>query len=67
MMLREMCQKLTCIPSGPMYWKSWSGKSAPVMTALTPGRAAALLVSMDLIRACACGLRSTLPYNAPGR
>ena len=44
-----------------------SGRSRCVTTALTPGSASALLVSIDLMRAWACGLRSTLPYSMPGR
>ena len=42
-----------------------AGKSAAVTTAWTPSRASALLVSMDLMRACAWGLRRTLPCNRP--
>src|SRR5215470_2674137 len=37
------------------------------MTALTPGRAAALLVSMRVMRAWAWGLRSTLPTSMRDR
>src|SRR5665213_3090612 len=37
MTLRVTCQKLTATRSGPMYSNLWSGKSAPVITALTPG------------------------------
>src|SRR6266566_2626827 len=33
--------------------------------ALTPGRAAALSVLIDLLRAWACGLRLTLPHSMP--
>ena len=42
------------------------GKSACVTTANTPGWAAARSVSIDLIRACACGLRSIFPCSSPG-
>jgi hypothetical protein len=35
--------------------------SAPVSTASTPGAAFALVVSMRLIRACACGESSSAP------
>ena len=42
-----------------------SGRSAAVRTAMTPGNAAALLVSIDRIRACACGLRLILPHSIP--
>ncbi len=37
------------------------GKSAAVMTALTPGSASALEASMLLMMAWACGLRLTRP------
>src|SRR3972149_1584573 len=42
------------------------GKSLPVTTARTPGRAAARLASMLTIFACGCGLRSSLPCSIPG-
>ena len=35
-------------------------------TALTPGSASAFEVSIELMRACGCGLRSTLPQIMPG-
>ncbi len=38
------------------------GRSWPVMTAYTPGRARARVVSMRLIRAWGCGLRRSLPW-----
>src|SRR5262245_13964412 len=41
------------------------GMSAAVMTARTPGSALAREVSMRLIRACACGLRSSLACSMP--
>src|SRR5262245_25427801 len=41
------------------------GMSAAVMTARTPGRALAREVSMRLIRAWACGLRSSLACSMP--
>ena len=44
-----------------------SGKSAAVITSLTPSRARAARVSIDLIRAWAQVLRSALPYSMPGR
>ena len=43
-----------------------SGKSARVVTALTPGSAIALSVLIETIRAWACGLRLILPHNMPG-
>ena len=43
------------------------GRSWPVITAYTPGRAAARAVSMRTIRAWGCGLRSSLPYAIRGR
>ena len=42
-----------------------SGKSSAVTTAFTPGRASALLVSIETIRACACGERRILPHSMP--
>src|SRR5438132_11481594 len=50
-----------------MNSEDWSAKSARVITALTPGSASALEVSMDRMRACGCGLRSTRPMSWPGR
>src|SRR5439155_22817435 len=66
MTLRVTCQKLTATRSGPMYSNFWSGKSAAVITALTPGNAAAFEVSILRIRACACGERRILPHSMPG-
>src|SRR5712672_1934786 len=43
-----------------------SGKSARVTTAFTPGSASALATSIDMIRACAYGLRLILPHSMPG-
>ncbi len=40
--------------------------SLPVKTATTPGWALAWLTSMDLMRACACGLRTNAAYVMPG-
>ena len=37
-----------------------------VSTATTPGTAAALVVSIFLMRACACGERVKSPYSMPG-
>src|SRR6185295_15108652 len=37
------------------------------MTALTPGSASAFQVSIETMRACGCGLRSTRPMSWPGR
>ena len=42
-------------------------QSAEVTTAWTPGATSALLVSMDLIRAWAWGLRNIFPCKSPGR
>src|ERR1700733_6800015 len=36
------------------------------MTAFTPGSASAAAVSIDLMRACACGERRIFPYSIPG-
>src|SRR5499427_3573758 len=41
------------------------GMSAAVMTARTPGSALARLVSIRTMRACACGLRSSLAWRRP--
>src|SRR6266705_4607788 len=49
-----------------MTLSSVIGKSLAVATACTPGRAAALLVSMEWMRAWAWGLRRTLPCSSPG-
>src|SRR5579871_1845925 len=43
------------------------GRSSPVMTACTPGSRRALEASMDRIRACGCGLRSSLQCRVRGR
>src|SRR5260370_20514211 len=43
------------------------GRSWPVSTAFTPAKARALLVSMPVMRACGCGLRSSLQNNMRGR
>src|ERR1700730_6525126 len=50
-----------------MNSEDWSAKSARVITALTPGSASALEVSIDTMRAWGCGLRSTRPMSWPGR
>ena len=42
-----------------------SGKSFAVTTAWTPFNASAFEVSIDTIRACACGERRILPHNMP--
>ena len=44
-----------------------SSDSWPVSTACTPGRARAAAVSIDTIRACACGERSTAACSMPGQ
>src|SRR4030095_16452971 len=45
----------------------WSGKSSRVITAFTPGNASAFDVSIETMRACGCGLRSTRPMSWPAR
>ena len=45
----------------------WSGKSSRVTTALTPGSASAFEVSIETMRACGWGLRSTRPMSWPAR
>ena len=49
----------------PSAEASISGKSSAVTTARTPGASSALLVSMDLMCAWACGLRRTAPWIRP--
>ena len=67
MMLRVTSRMFTCIsPVGTMRL-GWSGKSFAVITAFTPASASAFDVSIDLMTAWACGLRSTLPISWPGR
>ena len=61
MTLRVMCQKFCATRSGPRYSNFWSGKSLAVTTALTPGKASAFEVSIERMRACACGERMILP------
>ena len=50
-----------------MNSEDWSAKSSRVMTAFTPGSASAFEVSIETMRACGWGLRSTLPMSWPGR
>jgi len=66
MMLRVMCQKFCATRSGPTYSNFCSGKSADVTTALTPGSAAAFEMSIERMRAWACGERRTRPTSIPG-
>ena len=44
-----------------------SGKSSRQITALTPGSFSAAEMSIDLMIACACGLRRIFPTSMPGR
>src|SRR6516165_6892242 len=60
-----MCQKFCATRSGPTYSNLWSGKSAEVTSALTPGNASAFDASIERIRAWACGERMTLPWSVP--
>src|SRR5262249_53543701 len=46
--------------------KGCSGKSADVTTALTPGSAAAFAISIERMRAWACGERRMRPTSMPG-
>src|SRR5437870_1545254 len=66
MQLRDKSRKFI----GPSPTKASSegigGKSSQVTTALTPGSARAFSVLIDMMRACACGLRLTLPHSMPG-
>ncbi len=43
------------------------GMSRPVMIACTPSRAAAAEMSIERMRACACGLRRIFACSIPGR
>ena len=63
--LRDI-QRMSWMPSITDLSIGNSTRSLAVMTAFTPGSAAAFEVSIDLIRACGCGLRSTLPQIMPG-
>src|SRR6266478_3221073 len=66
MQLRDRSRKFI----GPSPTKASSdaigGKSSAVTTALTPGKARALSILIDMMRAWACGLRFTLPHSMPG-
>src|ERR1700741_635325 len=66
MQLRDRSRKFI----GPSPTKASSdgigGKSFPVTTALTPGKARAFSVLIDMMRAWAWGLRLTLPHSIPG-
>src|ERR1700687_577115 len=66
MMLRVMCQKFCATRSGPTYSNFCSGQSAEVTTAWTPGSAAAIAMSIERMRAWACGERRTRPTSMPG-
>ena len=44
----------------------WMGRSAPVITACTPGSAMAREVSIETILAWAWGLRRVLAWSIPG-
>jgi hypothetical protein len=52
-------------PAG-MNSEGWSLKSLPVTTALTPASFCAAEVSIDLMRACACGLLQHLADDLAG-
>ena len=65
-MLRVTCQKFTATRSGPMNSFRCSGRSLAVMTAFTPCSFSAAEVSIDRMRAWACGERNTFPYSIPG-
>ena len=61
MALRRMALPKACGPSTEA-----TGMSSEVIVARTPGRASAREVSMRVMRACACGLRSTWACSMPG-
>ena len=66
MTLRHI-QRMSWMPSitGPLSIGK-STMSLDVITAMTPGSFSAFEVSIDLMRACGWGLRSTLPQIMPG-
>ena len=59
-------QRMSWMPSMTDLSIGKSTMSRADTTALTPGSASAFEVSIDLMRACGCGLRSTLPQIMPG-
>ena len=59
-------QRMSWMPSITDLSRGNSTISRAVTTAFTPGSASALEVSMPMMRACACGLRRTLPQIMPG-
>ena len=59
-------QRMSWIPSITDLAIGKSTTSLAVTTAFTPGWASALAVLIDLMRACGCGLRSTLAQIMPG-
>ena len=59
-------QRMSWMPSITDLSSGKSTTSRAVTTALTPGSASAFEVSIDLMRACGCGLRKTLPQIMPG-
>ena len=59
-------QRMSFGPEGSGLSRGSIGRSSPVITATTPCSASALEVSIFLISAWACGLRSTLPQTMPG-
>jgi len=65
MTLRHI-QRMSWMPSITDLSSGKSTTSFAVTTAFTPGSASAFEVSMERIRACACGLRSILPQIMPG-
>ena len=65
MTLRHI-QRMSWMPSITDLSSGKSTMSFDVTTAFTPGSASAFAVLIDLMRACGCGLRSTLPQIMPG-
>jgi hypothetical protein len=60
------CRSSAASPPSTSF-DEFGGMSLPVMIAFTPGSASAADVSIETIRACAYGLRSTTPCSMPGR
>src|ERR1700730_2154 len=66
MQLRDKSHRLCGAAPMTRLSGGMSGKSARVVTALTPGNAIALSVLIETIRAWAYGLRLILPHSIPG-
>ena len=63
----RLTKRMSAGPTMTGVSKGNSTISSEQITDLTPGAALAFSRLMDIILACGCGLRSTLPHNIPGR